>query len=527
MAEEKAALTIELVGRISSGNAPEVEEQVMAQIGETTGVPIILDAEKLEYISSAGLRILLRVRKMTSDMKIINVNSEVYEILETTGFTEMLDVEKAYRTVSIEGCEVIGRGANGTIYRLDQENVVKAYNNPEALEDIKHEREVARLALVLGIPTAISYDVVKVGDSYGSVFELLNAKSFAQIIAKEPEKLDWCVDEYVKMLKLIHSTLVPEGKLPDIRDKGVFWAERVHDFLPEELGDKLLSMVKEFPKDNHMIHGDYHAGNLELQKDEVLLIDMDTLAIGDPIFEWGFIYNAFVGYSEYDSKEIEEFMGFDAETGLSFWKKALSAYLKTTDPAVIEKVEAKARIIGYIRMMSRSIRLNRHVEGESQKEFELWRSNLIQMLEKVDSLMFSDCEIKVDAEIANLDQVLDFIEEKLDGTGCTMKDLMQIKVAAEEIFTNIANYAYGPNKGFAKVKVEVDDDSRYAVLTFVDAGIAYDPLKKGDPDTTLSAEEREIGGLGIFLTKKFMDEVTYEYSEGHNILKLKRFFNRA
>ena len=193
---------------------------------------------RLEYISSAGLRVILRLKKAHPDLRIINVNSEVYEILDMTGFTEMMPVEKAYRVVSVEGCEEIGRGANGTIYRIDQDNVVKVYNNADALADIQHEREVAKLALILGIPTAISYDVVKVGDSYGSVFELLNARSFSKILAREPEKLDWCVKEYVDMLKKIHSTLVPAGKLPDMRETAIGWAKFVQEYLPEEAGEE-------------------------------------------------------------------------------------------------------------------------------------------------------------------------------------------------------------------------------------------------------------------------------------------------
>ena len=282
-------MNIQLKGRIDSNNAAQVEEQLMRKI--TDGAPVILDAQELEYISSAGLRVLLRIRKTHPEMKIIGVSSEVYEILDMTGFTEMLQVEKAYRVVSVEGCEEIGRGANGTIYRIDKDNVVKVYNNPEALADIQHEREVAKLALILGIPTAISYDVVKVGDSYGSVFELLNARSFSKILVREPEKLDWCVEEYTKMLKLIHSTLVPAGKLPDMRETAIDWARFVLPYLPEDAGKKLLSLVEAVPHDDHMLHGDYHTKNLELQNDEVLLIDMDTLAVGHPIFELGSIYN--------------------------------------------------------------------------------------------------------------------------------------------------------------------------------------------------------------------------------------------
>ena len=196
-------MTIELKGRIDSGNAARIEQEILKQLESGDASCVILDAKELDYISSAGLRVILRLKKTYPDVRIRDVSSEVYEILDMTGFTEMMPVEKAYRTVSVEGCEEIGRGANGAIYRIDQDNVVKVYINADALEDIQHEREVAKLALILGLPTAISYDVVRVGDSYGSVFELLNARAFSQILASEPEKTDWCVKEYVSLLKKI------------------------------------------------------------------------------------------------------------------------------------------------------------------------------------------------------------------------------------------------------------------------------------------------------------------------------------
>ena len=134
-------------------------------------------------------RIILRLKKNNASLKIINVSSDVYEIFEMTGFSEIMPIEKAYREFSVEGCEIIGQGANGKVYRIDPETIIKVYNNPDSLPDIKRERELARKAFVLGIPTAIPYDVVKVGDGYGSVFELLNAKSFAKQTGADEEKL--------------------------------------------------------------------------------------------------------------------------------------------------------------------------------------------------------------------------------------------------------------------------------------------------------------------------------------------------
>ncbi len=381
-------MRIELNGRIDSNNAPQIEKTVLEQLEGQDGASVVIDAGGLEYISSAGLRVLLRVRKSHPDMTITGVSSEVYEILDMTGFTEMMTVEKAYRVVSVEGCEEIGRGANGTIYRIDQDNVVKVYNNADALADIQHEREVARIALVLGIPTAISYDVVKVGESYGSVFELLNARSFSKILSKEPDKLDWCVKEYVDMLKKIHGTPVPAGKLPDMRETAVDWAAFMKEHLPEKAGEKLYALVEAVPHDDHMIHGDYHTKNLELQGDEVLLIDMDTLAVGHPVFELASMYNAFIGFAEYDHEVIKAFQGFDFETAQTFWNKVLAAYLDTEDEARIREVEDKARVVGYTRLVRRAIRRKGLENEKSRAEIELWTRELLELLERVDTLVF-------------------------------------------------------------------------------------------------------------------------------------------
>ena len=521
-------LTIELEGRIDSGNAAAVESEFNDAIGEKKPSAIVLDAERLDYISSAGLRIILRLRKKYPDLRIINVKSDVYEVLDMTGFTEMMTIEKAYRKVSIEGCEEIGRGANGTIYRIDKDNVVKVHNNPDALGEIQHEREVARLALILGIPTAISYDVVKVGNSYGSVYELLNAKSFSRILANEPEKLDWCVDEYVEMLKRIHSTEVPEGKLPDMKKTVVSWAEFMQDYLPEESGKKLLALVEAVPHDNHMIHGDYHTKNLELQDDEVLLIDMDTLAVGHPIFELGSMFNAYRGFFELDHDAILDFQKFSYETAEKFWYKTLAKYLGTDDENVIHSVEDKARIIGYTRLIRRSIRRG-GLEDEARKaEIDHWTKELIELLDKYDTLLFdNDLEqvkenkdLDIEAVEENLSKVMSFVDENLEAVGCSMKAQMQIDIAVEEIFVNICKYAYHPDKGRAVVRVEVSDDPVQVKITFIDHGKPYDPLLKDDPDVTLSADERQIGGLGIFMVKQTMDAVEYQYKDGSNILTL-------
>ena len=134
--------------------------------------------------------------------------------------------------------------------------------------------------------------------------------------------------------------------------------------------------------------------------------------------------------------------------------------------------------------------------------------------------------LEIEASLQNLDQVLEFLEEQLFDAGCSMKAAMQLQLAAEaeEIFVNIASYAYGPETGTAWIQVEFEKAPRAVKVTFTDAGVPYDPLEKEDPDVTLSAAEREIGGLGIFITKKSVDDISYEYREGKNILTLKKYY---
>lgn len=131
-------------------------------------------------------------------------------------------------------------------------------------------------------------------------------------------------------------------------------------------------------------------------------------------------------------------------------------------------------------------------------------------------------ELTIDATVENISQVTAFVDEQLEALDCPMKAQMQIDIAIDELFGNIAHYAYNPDVGPATVRVEVINDPMAVVITFIDRGVPYDPLKKADPDTSLSAEEREIGGLGIFMVKKSMDEISYTYKDGQNILTIKK-----
>ena len=131
-------------------------------------------------------------------------------------------------------------------------------------------------------------------------------------------------------------------------------------------------------------------------------------------------------------------------------------------------------------------------------------------------------ELTVEASIENLEKVTSFVNDKLGEKECPIKVQMQIDIAIDEIFSNIAQYAYSFEIGMVTVQIEITKQPLEACITFIDSGIPYNPLLQTEPDTSLSAEKRQLGGLGIFLVRKSMDDVIYQYKEGNNILKLKK-----
>lgn len=380
---DKDILYINIDGKIDATSANEFEEKINAIRNANQGMHTVLDADNLEYISSAGLRVMLRLRKSEPNLAIINVSPEVYSVFEMTGFTEMMKIEKTYPRISIEGCEFIAKGANGAVYRYDDETIVKLYFNRDALPEIMQERENSRRAFVLGVNTAIPYGIVRIGDGYGSLTELLNATSVTKLIRANPGDLTQSVAYFVDTLKEIHSIEVEEGALPDFKKWVLEWVDFLSDYLEKDKAQKMRVLIEGIPNSNYMIHGDYHSNNVMVQNGEPLLIDMDTLAVGHPILELGSTFNAYIGFSELDKTVVESFLGIDADTAERFWHLSLARYLDTDDEKILNDVENKAKVIGYMRLLRRCLRRN-----SDEVTVNHYKTKLIEVLDKVDALVF-------------------------------------------------------------------------------------------------------------------------------------------
>lgn len=344
-------LTVLINGRIDSTNSPQIESEINSLLNITEFTSLIFDVEKLEYISSAGLRVILRIRKDNPSLKIINASPVVYDVFDMTGFVDMMPVEKAFRTIDIDGFELIGKGATGKVYRMDPETIVKCYFKKDALEEIRREREFARKAFILGIPTAISYDIVRVGDGYGAVFELLNADTFLNLIKRDPENIDTYISRAVEILKQFHSTKVAQNTFPNKKEIGIRWAKEASEYLPKEQRDKLLSLFEDLKDNDTLLHGDYHIKNIMMQKDEVLLIDMDTLCTGNAVFEFAGLFNAYIAYSDLNKNNSMEFFGIPYETTEYLFYKTLETYLGTADKAQFDLACKKSALVGYTEMV--------------------------------------------------------------------------------------------------------------------------------------------------------------------------------
>ncbi len=252
--------------------------------------------------------------------------------------------EKAMREISIDGCEIIGKGGNGAVYRLDDETIVKVYFSVRASkEKIDRNREITKTAFVHGIPTMIAFDMVKVGNDFGVVYEMINAKSLGQEIVEHPDRIDDLAQMIADTLKKLHSTEFEEGTLPSSKERfrnEVRLTAEAGFYKPQEV-ERLNRLIDEIPDRNTFIHQDFHPGNLMLQNDEIVLIDVDDSGLGHPIFDLAAMYLVYVSAAKSQWKTTQ--MGLTKKQFERIWDVILKRYFGTTTPSEIAEID---RIIG-------------------------------------------------------------------------------------------------------------------------------------------------------------------------------------
>ncbi|MBR1635351.1 MAG: anti-sigma factor antagonist [Lachnospiraceae bacterium] len=345
-------IIIHLEGRIDSGNAHSIENEIAEVIGGRENIRVKIDARELDYISSAGLRVLLKIRKQLGySLEIRNVSKDVYDIFDTTGFTSLFDVKKSYRSINVDGLEVIGRGFFGTVYRLDDETIVKVYQGEDSIQKIENEKRMAKKAFLSGIPTAISYDIVKAGEDYGSVFELLNAKSFHELAQNGDMPLADIIVRYTELLKQVHETRVEFGELPSYRDRFLDYVNVIKGCLKDGQEQQLKKLLADMPEENIVVHGDIHMKNVMMVDNEPMLIDMDTLGLGNPVFDLAGLYVTYQMFEEDDPDNSMDFLGMSNEMVDEIWNRIMDSYFDFRDSEEKKKITDRIVLVAVIRFL--------------------------------------------------------------------------------------------------------------------------------------------------------------------------------
>jgi uncharacterized protein (TIGR02172 family) len=315
--------TVVITGNLDSNTAPKLEAQL-----DVTGVrEIVVDFTECPYISSAGIRILLMAhrRMAAAGGKFIarNLSPTVREIFDLTGISRVITITKTAREISIEGRELLSSGVCGECFRLDDETVVKLYKDGVDLGMAELEKRYAQAAFVLGIPTAVSYDVVTCGTRSGIVFELLNAELFSAVIRRDPQQIDRHAKRLADLATSLHAAKGDEEVLPRLKDRIRDYINQLHGvFEPAEIA-LLLARLEVIPDADTCVHFDLHSSNIMEQDGELVIIDMGDFSIGSNYFDIGLLYLIY-GLPELGICALAT--KIDTAQGVQFWNSFAAHY---------------------------------------------------------------------------------------------------------------------------------------------------------------------------------------------------------
>lgn len=329
-----------LKGRIDSANAGRLEKELEAYRQKSGAGILELDASGLEYISSAGLRVLLRLIRSGAQIRMTEVSVLVWETLEVTGFLNMLQARRALRTISTEGCALIGEGGTASVYRLDPDTIVKLYHDNIPYEAIEREKAYTRKAFELGMPCAISFDIVRCTGKYGIVYELIHARTLAEAIAAQPDRLGEYAESYGRLGRSIHS-LPGDGQIfPQTAARYHEEIGRLAPWISGEALGRLHDLVDSVPRRDTLIHGDFHLNNVMVQDGEYLLIDMADVSCGHPVFELACTWVGLISVCSRGPEFTRRLYGLLPDQLAAVWDGFLRGYFDGKEEAQLRRIDA-------------------------------------------------------------------------------------------------------------------------------------------------------------------------------------------
>ena len=333
---EDGILKVFLEGHIDSANVNEFEAEVNALLGEAGATRVAFDCTDLTYVSSAGLRVFMKLGRRLKTLRVDNASSEVYEIFDVTGFTQILDVRKALREVDITGLELLGEGACGKVYRLTPDEIIKVFRPDYSLDDVESERQASRQAFLLGVPCAIAFDTVRCGEGYGTIYELLNAVTLSERIVADPSTVEDCAVQSAKMFKTLHDIEVPRDVLSDATRSYFDNLDRITGYFDDSENEAMRHLLDAVPPMDRFTHNDYHPKNVMYSNGELMIIDLGTAGSGNPLLDWMHTYCMFnlIGTGSANPSDDEmSFVGITYGDLHRFWKIFTQTYFGSVERA--------------------------------------------------------------------------------------------------------------------------------------------------------------------------------------------------
>ena len=329
-------LVVSLEGRLDTEASAKFETELAEISKENPHGSLVIDASNLEYIASSGLRIILKLVKTEKDFKLENVCPAVYEVFEVTGFAKIIKMTKALRKIDLDKCEKIDAGGNGAVYRVSEDEIVKVNFNPETYDNLEQELAKAKEAFFLGIPTAISFDLVDCGEGKkGVVYEIIKSSTLGENIQKDPSRMEELTEKYIEQLNLLHSVHTDNPVFGSAKESYRKQVEAASKFLTEEEGELLNHILEALPEGDRLVHGDAHPKNIMIQNGEMLWIDMEGMSVGHPVYDLISIAVILNGMRT-DEMSIG-ICGMDNATVKLFKDCFIRKYFKTEDPEMIQK----------------------------------------------------------------------------------------------------------------------------------------------------------------------------------------------
>lgn len=375
-------------GQVDAEHSESLKNQITMIMNEAPDKAVLLDLSRLEHISSSGLRVLLEFGKNKNNFEIGALSKEAKRIFAMSGVSTFLKLrepiiestktDNVLREVSIKGAKLIGEGGMGSVYRLNKDTMIKVYKPHVLLTDIERELKCSKIAFTQGFPTALSFDVVKVGEQYGAEYEMLEADLMSDYINEHPDLFNQYVDKYIEFAIKMNHTDIEYAGLPKTKDMLFVKCERIKKLISEEEYVFLKKLIQCIPDRNMMIHGDYHIRNVMIRNGKLMLIDFGDLSMGHPFFEVATIYSIYYRQSMQFPDTVLSVVGVTIEKALKIWNRFMNQYF--SNPSVAKKEQLMKTFDIYATL--RIILLCGGISGFE----ELFKMSVQQLMEQKEAL---------------------------------------------------------------------------------------------------------------------------------------------